>query len=80
MVLKRVHLLRNNVRVEADRPGEQPLCDSRIGTRISANPNVPKNLARSLLNAVPQRGLRRKNIAHALNGLKFTLLSHGGYP
>jgi len=30
-----------------------------------------KDLARGLLDAVPQRGLRRENIAHAFDSLKF---------
>ena len=33
-----------------------------------------ENLARGLLDAVPQRGLRRKNVAHTFDGLEFNFI------
>ena len=36
-----------------------------------------EHLARGLLDAVPQRGLRRKNVAHAFDGLEFHFIGQG---
>ena len=76
-VVERIHFFRNDVCLAADCARKQfrGLKDRRANLSESIG---TKHFASGLLDAVPQLRFRWKQIARALNCLKFSFFRHGG--
>ena len=79
MILEGVHFLGNNIRFLPNRSRKQIRLLKNRQTNFGEAEGA-EHLARGLLDAVPQRGLRRENVAHTFDGLKFHLASGAKAP